>query len=196
MGLIIPSAPIDKIMKYTVYIIKDLLEGLVVYVGKTSNFNRRKQQHLGLYSNNTKDWISAIGTNNVQIMPVECFDSEEEALRREDELIIQYDTINNGYNRQRSGLIETGREKEYWQEYHQENANVRNERSKQWYQDHREEHNQQMKQWYQDNHEKRKEQNKKWQQDNREKWNKYMRDRRAAKKLGMTVKEYKERSLI
>lgn len=188
MGLIIPSAPIDKTMKYTVYIVKDLLENKVVYVGKTQNFNRRKQEHLGLRAN-TKDWISAIGTNNVEITPIEYFETKEEALKREDELIIRYDTINNGYNKQRSGLIKVGREKEYQKEYREKNREEYNEYQKEY-----------NKQYHEKNREKWNEYQKQYNQDHREKYNEYQkeykRDLRASKKLGMTVSEYRERSLI
>lgn len=160
-----------------VYIIKNVREDRVVYVGKTINFNKRKYDHLTLHAH-TKDWIGAIGTNNVEIIPIECFDTEEEALKREDELILQYDTIENGYNKHRSGLIERGREKEYKNE---------------WYQEHREDINEQQKRYNADHREEKKQYHKEWYQDHREYKKQYNHDYYQAKKLGMTVKEYREK---
>ena len=108
-------------MKYTVYIIKHIGTGMVLYVGNTNNFKRRKYQHLSLKSN-SKKWLSSIGTNNVTIEAVAEFNDKTEALKYEDELILKYDTITNGYNKCRSGLIAAENIEEYqrkWQkEYH------------------------------------------------------------------------------
>ena len=108
-------------MKYTVYVIKHIGTGTVLYVGKTKNFKMRVYQHLSLKSS-TKKWLAEIGTNNVLIEPVAEFSNETDALKYEDELILKYNTIENGYNKQRSGLIFLENPEEYqrnWQkEYH------------------------------------------------------------------------------
>ena len=104
-------------MKYIVYIIRHIETGSVLYVGKTDNFKRRKREHLSLKSN-SKKWISAIGTDNVSIEPVAYFNNETDALKFEDELIIKYDTIKNGYNKNRSGLIAAENIEEYQKKYH------------------------------------------------------------------------------
>ena len=108
-------------MKYTVYIIKHIGTGTVLYVGSTRNFKRRTYQHLSLKSN-SKKWLSVIGTGNVLIEAVAEFDNKVDALKYEDELILKYNTITNGYNKCRSGLIFEENPEEYqrnWQkEYH------------------------------------------------------------------------------
>ena len=108
-------------MKYIVSIRKHIGTGTVLYVGSTNNFKRRVYQHLSLKSN-AKYWLAEIGTNNVTIEAVAEFNNKVDALKYEDELIIKYGTIENGYNKQRSGLIFLENPEEYqrnWQkEYH------------------------------------------------------------------------------
>ena len=104
-------------MKYTVYVIKHIGTGTVLYVGKTKNFKMRVYQHLSLKSN-TKKWLSAIGTGNVLIEAVAEFDNKVDALKYEDELILKYNTITNGYNKCRSGLIFLENPEKYQREYH------------------------------------------------------------------------------
>ena len=104
-------------MKYTVYIIRHISTGTVLYVGKTKNFKTRVYQHLSLKSN-AKYWLAEIGTNNVLIEPVAEFSNETDALKYEDKLIIKYCTIENGYNKQRSGLIFLENPEKYQKEYH------------------------------------------------------------------------------
>ena len=99
-------------MKYTVYIIRHIGTGSVLYVGKTKNFKKRVYQHLSLHTS-TKKWLSVIGTGNVFIEAVAKFDNEVDALKYEDELILKYNTIENGYNHNRSGLIKVENPEEY-----------------------------------------------------------------------------------
>ena len=89
---------------YTVYTITDIYTKKVIYVGKTKNFKKRKQQHLQLKTN-TKQWISMIGVDNISIDSVHIFNNNIDAIRYEDELINKYHTITNGYNKQRSGNV-------------------------------------------------------------------------------------------
>ena len=103
-------------MKYTVYIIKHIGTGTVLYVGSTSDFKRRVYQHLSLKSS-SKKWLAEIGTNNVTIEAVAEFNNKVDALKYEDELIIKYGTIENGYNKQRSGLIFLENPEKYQREY-------------------------------------------------------------------------------
>lgn len=102
--------------KYTVYQIKHIVTGQILYIGKTRNFKKRAYQHLTLKTN-TKDWLSSIGTNNVTIEAVAEFNDKTEALKYEDELILKYNTITNGYNKYRSGLIYIEDKEKYRREY-------------------------------------------------------------------------------
>lgn len=104
-------------MKYTVYVIKHIGTGTVLYVGMTKNFKMRVYQHLSLKSN-SKYWLAEIGTNNVLIEPVDEFNNKVDALKYEDELILKYDTIKNGYNKCRSGLIFEENPEKYQKKYH------------------------------------------------------------------------------
>lgn len=106
-------------MKYTVYVIKHIGTGTVLYVGKTNNLKRRAYEHLSLNAG-TKKWLSVIGTENVIIEPVEEFNNEVDALKYEDELILKYDTITNGYNKHRSGLIFEENPEKYQRDYRKE----------------------------------------------------------------------------
>lgn len=169
---------------YIVYTIKDIREDRVVYVGKTNDFKIRKRDHLWLRTN-TSDWLSVIGTDNVEIIPAAEFDSEEEALKYEDELITQYDSINNGYNKNRSGLIESGRKSKYRQEWNQEHP----EYNKEYYRDNIDKEKERVKKYYQEHTEYWKERNK------TEEYKQYHRDYYQAQKLGMTVDEYRQREV-
>ena len=102
--------------KYTVYIIRHISTGTVLYVGKTNDFKRRAYEHLKL-NTNSKDWLSVIGTGNVFIEAVAEFENKDDALKYEDELILKYNTIENGYNNNRSGLITYENHKKYNREY-------------------------------------------------------------------------------
>ena len=117
--------------KYTVYIIRHISTGTVLYVGKTDNLKRRAYEHLKLNSN-AKDWISVIGTSNVLIEPVAEFNNEVDALNYEDDLILKYDTITNGYNKHRSGIVcntDTKRGYEYkWFQTHRKGNKEWNEK--------------------------------------------------------------------
>ena len=104
--------------KYTVYIIRHISTGTVLYVGKTDNFKRRAYEHLKLKTH-SKDWISVIGTGNVIIEEVATFNNKTDALKYEDELILKYGTIANGYNNNRSGLIKSEKPEEYNREWFQ-----------------------------------------------------------------------------
>ena len=106
-------------MEYTVYLIKHISTGQVLYVGKTDNFKKRAYQHLTLKTN-TKKWLSSIGTGNVLIEEVAKFNNEVDALKFEDELILKYGTIENGYNKYRSGLIKAENPEEYSRKLHRE----------------------------------------------------------------------------
>lgn len=176
--------------KHIVYAIT--LQGEVKYIGCTSNFDFRKYAHL-----NCKDSTihSAIpdGTDlsliNFTVMGE--YNTKKQALEVEDNLIIEYDTINNGWNKQRSGLISQTKEykKEKDAEYYQSHKKEQNERRKRWVSEHKEQYDEYLKnyntehieeireykrdyakKWRKDNPDKMKENNKKW---HSEHWGEY-----------------------
>lgn len=168
-------------MKYTVYLIRHISTGTVLYVGKTDNFKRRAYQHLSL-NTQSKEWLSSIGTSNILIEPVAEFDNEVDALKYEDKLIIKYNTIENGYNKNRSGLIQAENKYEYNREHNRE-----------WFQTHRKGNKEWNKKHY--------EHQKKYLQKLKEKGEidvykeyqkKYQIDYRQAKKMGITIDNYRK----
>lgn len=156
-------------MKYTVYLIRHISTGKVLYVGKTNDFKRRVYEHLSLHSS-AKEWLSVIGTGNVSIEPVAEFSNEVDALKYEDELILKYSTITNGYNKCRSGLIYKENPKEY------EKTDIRKESRRKCDRERRKT-------------DKRKEYMRNYQKGYQQK---YQRDYRIAKKLGITIEEYRK----
>ena len=100
---------------YTVYVIE--YKGKIMYVGKTNDFKRRVREH----KNNVGKHYSAIPVdvdiNYVEILPIETYTTETDALKREDELICEYDTSTIGWNQRRSGLICVSDVKAYQREY-------------------------------------------------------------------------------
>ena len=97
---------------YTVYKIE--YQGEVKYIGKTCDYKRRKWKHLNGQGAIPVD----VDLNDVEIMPIERFNTNEEAVKREDELICEYNTIDCGWNVRRSGLIEVSDRKAYQREYY------------------------------------------------------------------------------
>ena len=92
-----------KDLIYTVYMIK--LNEVVMYVGKTSDFERRKYEHLNRIGTTYSAVPDGLDLSEVTIIKAKDFSDSEEALKYEDELILQYNTINNGWNKLRSGHV-------------------------------------------------------------------------------------------
>lgn len=163
--------------KYTVYLIRHISTGQVLYVGKTDNFKHRAYEHLSLKTN-TKEWLSVIGTSNVLIEPVEEFNKETDALKYENELMLKYDTINNGYNKNRNCLIK----EENIDEYNKKWFQIRRKGKKEW----NKKHNIHQKRYLQRLKEKGEiDAYKEYQK-------KYQIDYRQAKKMGITIDEYRK----
>ena len=93
---------------YKVYLIRQKIDDKVLYVGCTHAIARRRKEHFSLTSN-TAYWLSKIGVENVYLEQIERFNNREDALRYEDEMILKYNTIKEGFNKNRSGY---NREKE------------------------------------------------------------------------------------
>ena len=185
------------------YFIKDLRTDKVIYIGQTSDFEGRKKQHFYNKISHIDKYMYEEGRENFimeMFSDIDCTNMTDEERRiKEDELILQYDTINNGYNKRRSGLIsidkikycnEKRRErkisdpdykdklKEYAKKSRLKNKEKYNEYRKQYYQEHREEIRQYQKGQYQKHKEKRL----KYNQEHREEINKYKRAYRKNKK--------------
>lgn len=185
------------------YFIKDLRTDKVIYIGQTSDFEGRKKQHFYNKISHIDKYMYEEGRDNFSMKmfsDIDCTNMTEEERRiKEDELILQYDTIDNGFNKRRSGLIsidkikycnEKRRErkisdpdykdklKEYSKKSRLKNKEKYNEYKKQYYQEHREEIRQYQKEQYQKHKEKRL----KYNQEHREEINKYKRAYRKKKK--------------
>ena len=143
-------------MTYTVYKIE--YKGEIKYIGKTKQFNERRRQHIGKRGTKNSAIPIDVDLNDIEFMLIETFDNETDALKREDELIQVYNTINTGWNKCRSGLIWSDREfikeknrgyqkvrkekeeyQQYQQEYRNEHRNQIKEKQREWYQLHKEE---------------------------------------------------------
>ena len=134
----------QKDKDYVVYTIS--LQGKVMYVGSTTNFENRKKQHL---SKDKRLWSaipSDVDASMVTIEIVRHWKSEKAMINCEGRLIEKYDTINNGWNTHRSGFV-TSNKYEYWKEY---NAN-RKEKiriyQRRWLENHREKWNEYQREY-------------------------------------------------
>lgn len=173
--------------KYVVYTIS--YQGVVKYVGKTCDFDRRKRNHL-TYRGNRRHSSIPIEVNlvDVEILPIKKFNNEEEALKYEDELIIKYDTINSGWNKYRSGLIKASDKNEYTRlqmityrkEHHEEFRKVQNINQRKHYQEHREEECERNRKRYKKKMETNREEynahKRNWYQEHKEERRKYARE--------------------
>ena len=90
-------------MKYYVYLIKYLDK--VMYVGKTNNITHRKYHHLKCVGTRYSAVPIDVDLQYIEFVVDSEFDNNIDAVIYEEELILKYDTINNGWNRNRSGYI-------------------------------------------------------------------------------------------
>lgn len=116
-----------------IYYIKDLRTDKIIYIGQTTDFKERKRCHFG--RKNKRYYIDYyMFTEGREKFEIDIFTnidvtdySDEDIRKKEDELILQYDTINNGFNKIRSGLVKYNKQyqkeqsKEYHKQYYQEN---------------------------------------------------------------------------
>ena len=107
-----------------IYYIKDLRTDKIIYIGQTTDFIRRKYNHFGHSTKPVDLYMFEEGRENFSMLPfedIDCKDFLDEDLRKKEaELILQYDTINNGMNKVRSGLI-TKDVKKYKKDYYNDN---------------------------------------------------------------------------
>lgn len=170
------------------YYIKDNRNNHIIYIGQTKDFKRRKYEHFGHTRKPVQKYMSDEGRENFSMFPFENIDctnmSDEEMLNKEDELIQYYDTINNGLNKCRSGLItkEDDYEKYKRTKYYKEHREHVNEYMREYYKEHREHVNEYMREY-------RKSEN--WKEYNKE-YEKSEKRKEYLKKYQST-EEYKER---
>lgn len=79
-------------------------ENMKKYIGVTTNFNRRKYDHLYKLRNNThvnkslQNDYNKFGESAFEFTIIKNVNNRTEAMRIEDELIKEHDSIDNGYN--------------------------------------------------------------------------------------------------
>lgn len=104
-----------------IYYIKDLRTDKIIYIGQTGNFQKRKRSHFCHKEQPIDKYMYEEGRDNFLMEMFNNLDctnmTEDEILNKEDELILYYDTINDGYNIRRSGNIAKNI-KEYEHDYH------------------------------------------------------------------------------
>lgn len=140
-----------------IYYIKDLRTDKIIYVGQTTDFKERKYQHFCNKKQPIDVFMFENGRENflMEKFDIDCTNiTYEEIKKKEDELILQYDTINNGLNKNRSGFVSEDKEyqrkyqreirKEYHKEYQREYSKT--EKYKEYLQT--EKHKQYLKEYY------------------------------------------------
>ena len=130
-----------KEKKFYVYLIKE--NGVVKYVGKTGYVAQRFSNHRTMRGTKYSAIPLEVDLNTIEIEAIEEFENKVDALKREDELMLKYDTINNGWNIERSGLIRVGNSKEYGRikakEWRDKNPEKSREYARKYYREHQEE---------------------------------------------------------
>ena len=140
----------DKIK--AIYYIKDYRTDEIIYIGQTTDFKQRKYAHFGNTNSAIACYMLNEGRKNFTMLPFEDIDvsnySREELKNKENELIIKYDTINKGFNKNKSGVYKSKNQydklfysenkeerKLYYREYYK---NTKKEYCKKYYKEHRE----------------------------------------------------------
>lgn len=141
-----------------------------MYVGKTSNMTKRKSRHKTQIGTHSSAIPVDVDMSKIEFNVVSVFDNEEEALKYEDQLIQQYNTLNGGWNKHRSGLICSDRE---YVLAHKRDYNAAHKEEKAAY----------MRDYNAAHKEERTAYKRNYYQTHREEWNAYMRAYRARKKM-------------
>ena len=138
----------DKIK--CLYYIKDIRTDEIIYIGKTKDFEERKHGHFTLKRNPIDKYMYEEGRKNFSMENftyIDCTNmTDDEILNKEDELILYYDTINNGFNKYRSGAISNDM-REYKKNYYMREYHKITEYQKQYYQEHKEKYREYLRQW-------------------------------------------------
>ena len=165
-----------------IYYIKDLRTDKIIYIGQTINFNGRKAYHFYNKICYIDKYMFEEGRENFSMekFDIDCTNmTEEERKIKEQELIILYDTINNGFNKNKSGLISKNQKEykaDYMRNYLKTNDEYKEKQKqllKQYYQKHKEKKRQYGKEYYQKHKEEIKQYNKEYKENNKEKCKQY-----------------------
>lgn len=130
-------------MIYVVYTIT--LQGKVMYVGKTCNFTTRKRQHLNKIGTIYSAIPVEIDQKDLSFDIVYLTDNKENALKEEDRLIMLYNTIEDGWNKNRSGLLPIDnrrrycKHKEYYKSYYEIHKEDKRKYQREYFQTHKSE---------------------------------------------------------
>lgn len=92
--------------EYVVYTIT--LQGRVVYVGITNNFERRRREHLTKIGTRFSAIPTETDLNLININKHKTYKSAKAMLNAEDKLIKEYNTIEEGWNKNKSGYSKYG----------------------------------------------------------------------------------------
>lgn len=189
------------------YYIKDNRIDKVIYIGQTKNFEGRKKHHFYNKISHIDKYMYEEGRDNFSMKmfsDIDCTNMTDEERRiKEDELILQYDTIDNGFNKRRSGLIsidklkycnEKRRErkindpdykdklKEYSKKSKLKNKEKNKEHIKEYKKQYYQKHKEEIRQYQKEQYQKHKEKRQKYNQEHREERNKWKREYRKKKK--------------
>ena len=170
---------------YVVYSIS--LNGEVKYVGKTCDFDRRKREHSNYRGNLKYSAIPVdVDLSFVSFSIISEVENEVEALKLEDKYILEYNTIENGWNIRRSGMIKASDEKAYnlayakkWNREHVDRHNIIN---KKYYYAHREEDNARSRKYRQEHYDECITKQREYYNIHKDEINARRRERRARKK--------------
>lgn len=125
------------------YYIKDLRTDNIIYIGQTINFEGRKKHHFSHKKQHIDLYMFNEGRYNflMKMFNIDCTNlSDEDILKKEDELILFYNTIDKGFNIRRSGLImfTDNYNRNQMRKYRQENREHTTEYNKEYYQKNKE----------------------------------------------------------
>lgn len=114
------------------YYIKDLRTDKIIYIGQTTDFKNRVHAHHYDKRRSIDSYMINEGKDNFSIEPFDIDVSdytEEEMINKEDELIVFYNTIEEGLNQYRSGNFKHNKK-----EYHNESMRKysKTEKYKEW----------------------------------------------------------------
>ena len=140
----------DKIK--CLYYIKDIRTDKKIYIGYTTDYVLRKREHFGrkkqaidlyMFNEGRDNFLMEIFTNiDFSVM------TEDDFKKKEQELIEYYDTINNGYNKHRSGNIDNIANRDnYIKQYYIDNKKHIIQRCTNNLKNNRERHNEYMRQY-------------------------------------------------